>query len=464
MAGGRGGVGGARGFAGSSGSTNFAGRSGSANGGSAGQAGTTSVAGASAGGFAGSNMATAGGAGIAGSANTAGGAGTAGEAGVAGEAGAAGAPSCGPCTAPPPECIDAQTLRRYDTGSCSLDTCEFSQTDSVCLAGCNAGRCLDFAVSISEGSDDVCATVNHGPLKCWGSNFNGPAVMPGLESGVRQVSLGTDTACALMDSGEVKCWTFPPTVTTVSGLPSDITSIACAAPYFDHTCVLSPSMGVLCWGANNFGQLGNGMTLPSFYYQSAITAVIDLPLDVTSITAGSNDTCAITGGGDLWCWGMNRYGELGIGNFDTSTTPVEVSGFTSGTLAVSAGEEYTCAITPDHTVRCWGWDASGNGNVATAVDVAGTDDMATISVDGAGCGITTQGALKCWGPGAFGHLGNGSTAASYTQAVDPIGMSAGVVAVAVGEYGVCDVLETGAIYCWGSGPNGGRTPTLVAGF
>jgi alpha-tubulin suppressor-like RCC1 family protein len=291
-------------------------------------------------------------------------------------------------------------------------------------------------------------------------------LVPGLETGARLVSVGTRAACALMDSGEVECLGLGyGSLTKVSGLPNDVTNVACAAPYFDHTCVASPSAGVICWGSNNFGQLGNGMTTPSFTYQFEHANVIGLPPGVSALTAGSNDTCAITAGGALWCWGMNRYGQLGTGTFDSSSTPASVVGFSSGTAAVSAGEEYTCALTAQSTVRCWGSLADGKGNVASPVDIVGVSDAVALSVGGVtGCAVTRAGALKCWGAGPW-KLGTGGSDNSMTQAVDPVGMSSGVVAVAVGEDGVCDVIETGAIYCWGAGPGGGsQLPKPLDGF
>ncbi len=475
-----------------------AGGSGFTGGGLGGLSGTgeTSGAGSGAGGASGGSS------GHAGSASG----GTAAVTGDAGDAGEAGATSCpidgmacddaNPCTLkdhceggactgtplactnpPAAACVDAHTLRRYSSGACALGACVYQATDSACLAGCASGACAPFAASISVGESDACATVNHGPLKCWGGTFGGvigdinalrvpPTVVPGLENGVSMVSVGTTDACALTDAGAVVCWGgYSRGVVTVSGLPTDVTSVACGAPYFDHTCVLSPTQGVKCWGSNNFGQLGNGTTTPSFTYQYAVVDVTGLPSGVTSISAGSNDTCAIVGGGQLWCWGMGRYGELGNGAFDNSSVPVQVSGLSAGTLAVSAGEEYSCAITPQRTVECWGWDADGTQNVALPLTIAGVSQATALSVDGAACAITSTGALKCWGDGAFGQLGNGQNNSSYTVAVDPIGMSTGIVAVGVGEYGTCAVLETGGVRCWGGSPAiGGLIPQDVAGF
>jgi len=418
---------------------------------------------------------TSGVSGRAGSAGDAESAGQSGDSNAAGAGGEAGAPECPPCVTPPPKCIDAHTVRRFGAGQCSAGACQFASTDSPCLTSCQDGACLPFAASISQGETSACATVNHGPLKCWGDTFNGllgngsgigPTPVPGLETGVRLVSVGTRAACALMDSGDVNCFGLGfSKVTKVTGLPSDVTSVACASPYFDHTCVASPTAGVICWGSNNFGQLGNGLTTPSFTYQFEHVNVVGLAQGVVAVSAGSNDTCAMTGGGALWCWGMNRYGELGTGTLDLALTPAAVVGFSAGATAISAGEEYTCALTDQGAVRCWGWNATGHANALSPIDVAGVSDASALSVGGvAGCAVTRSGALKCWGLAAWNQLGTGSATDSYTQAVDPIGMSSGVVAVAVGEYGACDVLETGAVYCWGNGPGGAALPKQLAGF
>ncbi|HXK19710.1 MAG TPA: hypothetical protein VNG33_17990, partial [Polyangiaceae bacterium] len=294
----------------------------------------------------------------------------------------------------------------------------------------------------------------------------GPTEVPGLETGVRSVSVGTHAACALMDSGDVNCFGMGyGKVTKVTGLPSDVTSVACASPYFDHTCVASPTAGIICWGSNNFGQLGDGKSTASFEYQFEHVNVVGLPLEAVAVTAGSNDTCALTFGGALWCWGMNGYGGLGTGTFEGSLTPAPVVDFSAGAAAVSAGEGYSCALTDQGIVRCWGWNATGHGNVASPIDVAGVSHVVALSVGGgAGCAVTRAGALKCWGTAGWKQLGNGSTTDSYTQAVDPLGMSKGVVAVGVGEYGACDVLDTGAVYCWGGGPGGHGLPEQLVGF
>ena len=75
---------------------------------------------------------------------------------------------------------------------------------------------------------------------------------------------------------------------------------------------------------------------------------------MTAISAGDYHNCALTGTGGLTCWGANDYGQVGDGTNESRSTPVPVSGLTSGVGAVSAGYQFTCAITDAGQVMCWG--------------------------------------------------------------------------------------------------------------
>jgi alpha-tubulin suppressor-like RCC1 family protein len=75
-----------------------------------------------------------------------------------------------------------------------------------------------------------------------------------------------------------------------------------------------------------------------------------------------------------------------------------------------------------------------------------------VLVDGFACALSLAGGVKCWGPNAAGQLGNGSTESSDVP-TDVIGLSKGVVALAVGVEHACAVTEAGAVKCWGEGLN-----------
>lgn len=100
-----------------------------------------------------------------------------------------------------------------------------------------------------------------------------------------------------------------------------------------HSCVLTRGGTVLCWGANASGQLGDGSTTQRL----TPVAVIGLTNAETSIVAGQSHTCAITTGGGVVCWGENGDGQLGNNSTTDSPTPVQVSGLTSGVTALAGG-------------------------------------------------------------------------------------------------------------------------------
>jgi hypothetical protein len=247
-------------------------------------------------------------------------------------------------------------------------------------------------------------------------------------SGVNAISAGGSHTCAVTTSGRVECWgdnasgdlgdgttTQRQTPVDVTGL-SDVVAIS-TGEY--HTCALTGGGGVMCWGNNEWGQLGDGTTTNS----PVPVAVSGLSSGVVAISAGVSHTCALTAGGGVKCWGYNDGGALGDGTTTNSSVPVDVSGLASGITAISAGMGngfgQTCALTSGGGVKCWGDNESGElGDGTTTdssvpVDVSGlSSGIVMISAGNQSCALTNVGTVKCWGPGSLGQLGNGTTTSS----------------------------------------------------
>lgn len=209
-----------------------------------------------------------------------------------------------------------------------------------------------------------------------------PVDVVGLTSGVAALSPGLGHTCALTTIGGVKCWGSNShgalgdgttekrsTPVDVVGLTSGVAAIAAGS---GHTCALTTAGAVKCWGVNNAGKLGDGTTEG---YRTTPVDVVGLASGVSAIAAGTQHTCALTATGGVKCWGAHYYGELGDGTTENHSSPVDVAGLTSGVVAIAASTERTCALTTTGRVKCWGanwYGQLGDGtrtHSSTPVDV-----------------------------------------------------------------------------------------------
>jgi alpha-tubulin suppressor-like RCC1 family protein len=268
-----------------------------------------------------------------------------------------------------------------------------------------------------------------------------------------QIASGGAHHCFINAGGGVECFGFngfgqlgggtldSSTVpVAVTGLNVGVSALALGR---DHSCALTSSGGVKCWGYNGSGQLGNG-SADSF--MSSPTDVTGLTTGVVAIGSGTDHTCAVTGAGALKCGGSNSFGVLGNGSVISSRIPVGVSGLGSGVLAVSGGALDTCAVTSGAGVFCWG---ASNGSTEPVLFSSLEGTVISISLGSAhGCAVTQGGAVKCWGSNDGGKLGNGTTTSSTTP-VDVQGLGSGFISVSSGSSHSCALSVTGTTFCWG---------------
>ncbi|MHB8879584.1 MAG: RCC1 domain-containing protein, partial [Myxococcaceae bacterium] len=248
--------------------------------------------------------------------------------------------------------------------------------------------------SVAAGGVHTCAATGTGSLMCWGYNGQGglgdgtltnrsaPVGVTGLSSGVAAVATGTTHTCAVLSGGGLRCWGFNAngqlgngtttrslTPVGVVGLSSGVVAVA-AGLY--HTCALTSSGGVKCWGDGTSGQLGNGATGGSL----VPVDVVGLTTGVASIAAGEQHTCALSTSGGVKCWGYGPNGQIGDGTGANRLTPVDVVGLTSGVVAIGLGQLHSCALTVGGGAKCWGrnyygelGDGTSGGQSLTPVDV-----------------------------------------------------------------------------------------------
>jgi len=329
------------------------------------------------------------------------------------------------------------------------------------------------APTTAEPCAITCLDECPGDLTCEG----GFCVEPGqtCRPSFRAVSAGTGFACGIDDAGALWCWGSNahkqispgnrlqyPLATRI-----DVRSWDSIDAGGEHVCGISGGE-LFCWGNNDHGQV-----------LATVAGDVDAPLAIqipgvttwSAVSVGFAYTCAI-GDQQLYCWGANDRGQLGIGSSGVDVgSPTAVMSTVADWTAVAAGRDHTCAISQSLGVHCWGRD--DNGGIGPKGPGGGQSQLTPIDVPLPGnvpllataiavanqtsCAATTAGELYCWGDNRRGALGDPTLVpTTISETRDPTKGSnlPGWTALDGSEQMLCG-LAGGAIYCWGAANRGG---------
>jgi len=327
-----------------------------------------------------------------------------------------------------------------------------------------------------------------GEVMCWGANYYGqlglgkqdfvlhpiPTLVPGLTDVVEVVASPGSSFCARKQDGSVLCWgwnfygqlgdgtlldRYQPTA-----IPelTDVVGLSLVNFMSFHACAVKKSGKVVCWGRNEYGQLGDGTTTP----RNSPAEVVGLS-DVVAVATGFYHTCAVTKLGQYTCWGRNEVGQLrpanpkdAVADKDDVAHPLpEPSYDTVPVQAIAAGGYHTCVISKQEGVKCFGYNGSGQlgsadtkALVATPVPYGATYPVAfaTTLAEESTHVIMSDGSVLAWGwNGSACQLGAGildDKVFSPTKVAD----LTDVVQVAGAIPIVCAITGTGSLFCWGS--------------
>ena len=253
---------------------------------------------------------------------------------------------------------------------------------------------LQKIMAIHAGWGHMCARLQDGSNRCWGNGSLGQlgdsaSYLPDYHALYASVSSGTDVAtlgvgatsnCYLKADGTVWCWgksgmvgngagteSVPVQVLRDDGSP--LAGVAKVEVSGTHACALRIDGSVWCWGDNRFGQLGLAFSV--VVSRSFPTLVSVVPLIDVAVNDGS--TCGIDEAGDVWCWGSNGNGILGDGTTNDRFTPEKISSFTAPATSIVLGQYLACARLSNGTASCWGRNDLGQcGHGTTQPNTSGT--------------------------------------------------------------------------------------------
>jgi alpha-tubulin suppressor-like RCC1 family protein len=361
----------------------------------------------------------------------------------------------------------------------------------VTAGGAEPYRTTSRGYATSDGGSHTCALTTDDRLFCWGANMDGqlgtgdgtPRIPTPVEidpgSRWRTVSAGAAHTCGIRANGPVAgglfCWgeaehgrlgvgdagLVATVVPRRVGGESDWTSVSAGG---GHTCGLREGGQLYCWGANGYGQLG----LDDLETESFRTPQLVGGPGWTQVSAGLAHTCGVENG-VVFCWGAAEVGQVGASRAEVCLgqdlclpDPRRIDGLPEDIRQISTGEAHSCALTGAGEVYCWG--ASYEGAFASGTDTSadpvlmGVDaPIAHFDAGGANTCVSTADFSVCFGEGRSGQRGNGYpdvSPAAATEASLPALATGRYTQFSVGGEHVCGVTSAGELYCFGSQSDG----------
>ena len=255
-------------------------------------------------------------------------------------------------------------------------------------------------------------------------------------------------------------------IPTPVSLPSDSANIIQISLGAFHTCAINNANDLLCWGRNDYGQVGDNTNEDKNTPTSISLSSADR-VYATQIALGAGHTCAVDNSDNLYCWGLNSDGQLGDESNSGSLTPKEINICISGpcTQRLSLGRYHSCATDMSNDLFCWGWnyygqlgdDTTDDKNTPTSISL-GSESTSKVKELSGGvhtCAIDSLNKLFCWGYNNKGQLGDASTIDRHTPTEIDLGIaSSHAVQVSLGGYHSCAIDSLNNLLCWGRNDEG----------
>ncbi|MDP7043090.1 MAG: hypothetical protein QF807_03640 [Candidatus Thalassarchaeaceae archaeon] len=303
----------------------------------------------------------------------------------------------------------------------------------------------DDVISISAGQDHSCAVYSNGTAFCWGKS-------PGL--GFIEETNAYDTDTRINNTGFYRpTYVFHPEQVPMNAIQTGKR----------FSCGLRDNGSVMCWGDDNYGELGNDDSTAAAT-TSKYPSYVHLPeyRYATQISSQWYYTCAVMDNGSAMCWGKNDL----FSGMSSRVPEYVILPEDRTVIQIATGRSHVCAILDNQSTTCWGDNrhgANGDGTTEDSVEpstyVEFPEERFAIDIAVGfenSCAIMDNGSVMCWGRNYSRALGSQIIAPQGTgldPALTPIysALPEGETAVRITGYGdkFCVILNSGDLHCWG---------------
>ncbi|MGE0546895.1 MAG: RCC1 domain-containing protein [Kofleriaceae bacterium] len=406
---------------------------------------------------------------------------------------------------------DDQCTRHGAPGTCLDGACSFSEpcgalgqaccaTEPSCAAGsCSDGRCQSCIQDVAFGRRFGCVLKTDGTIWCAGENDRGQlgsgaagddrstrepvrtVVDSALIDDAIQIALGRSHGCAIRSDTSVWCWGANHVGqlgngTTNTLQPGAVQVLAGGSPLLGaseirsgsaHTCAITSSGDVYCWGHNDVGQLGDGLTTNRDQAGPVLTAPMGSVFTGARSLANSAATnCVHRGTDEVWCWGADNHGQFGFGALGSHPSPALIGNAPGFAL----GHGQICMVR-ETSVQCTG--ASTHGSLANGEAGGALDELAPVTMKddgggdftgaskitfaggGGGCALMNDRSVQCWGDNQYGQAGTGKAVPFPEPVIDGDGVPVTEADRVVAAFPhACARKSTGEWLCWGRNSEG----------
>jgi alpha-tubulin suppressor-like RCC1 family protein len=250
-----------------------------------------------------------------------------------------------------------------------------------------------------------------------------------------------------------------PTVVTTPTPVASLPAVKAIATGIGHSLALDLDGQVWAWGQNASGQVGLGSAVGTVPMPTKLVGLTG----IQRIAAGGNYSLALDSAGQVWAWGQNTSGQVGTGTSSVSVpSPVRVTGLPA-IRAIAAGLNHVLALDTSGGVWAWGQNTFGQvGTGATSTTVllptrvVGLPRARAIAA-GAGHSLVIEelsGNAWAWGQNNFGQVGGGGIGTTPILAPAPVSGVSAATSIVAGHYFSLAVMDNGRVKTWGQNTSG----------